>query len=826
MPPAPRARATALPSGLALLAALTVLGAQVTTATPARAAQDTLVDGGGYVLGAAPGGGCLGPRFAEARPGTPAVRAACEGLLSQRWQLRRTGAPPPGATATPAGYLLVNAATGQCLVVTGPAHQRARTAVTEDCGSHPDHERFAVSPAPGGGHTLTALDDGQCLTAPHATPADHPGRTDHSDRADLPVLARRCDSAPDQRWTLTRTEPLVLDNPGFEQGTAGWTFTDHTGVATNNPHYGGRLAYLDAGPDHRVSRQLTAVTAGTYDLSAWIATGAAGGSFSVAVNGTVVRSLTLPEQPVYARYTLPRVTVAPGDRITLAIGSAPSGWINVDDASVAPAAPNDPRISSSDPELVALFDWAKTKANGWVQQAGAPGVLNMDENNTGGTSTGTYDTTYWAGYPFRSAFYSRDFAHQLVGAHLLGLDAQNKTMLRAFAASATDLNGDYPVWALNFDARTNAAIDYHGPTSFVRELPAPFELVQKTGEAYQWTGDRDYADDPLLTDYVRTTLGSFITRHPGPIDDHGVPIPQATSGSIFAGTAGYAENATTAYAEAGDALASQYQAYLAAATLAAARGDTAGAAGYRQAADTLRTYVNTTWSTDPDHPAELVHGYDTQGRPVSGWGYETSVLMPMKKLLAPGPRLDDYLRYIDTQESGPQASVNAEALTYLPDTYFANHDGATAWKWMRQIYHGVDRTHASGRMLNGDYPELPFTLLAQTVQGLLGVQPDAAAHALTTTSQLPADIGWVQVADIPVGSGTVTLRHDGQRSSTLTDTGPDRLTWEARFPGAHTTLTVDGHPQPTRTTTVDGRTYTTATVTLAPGRTATVSVGD
>ncbi|MQS16888.1 hypothetical protein F7Q99_33055 [Streptomyces kaniharaensis] len=789
----PSTRARALPSGLAVL---TVLAAQAAGAGPARAAGQEPVDGGGYVISSALDGSCLSPRYAQPAAGTPVVAAACQGLLSQRWQLRRSNA----------GYLLVNAASKLCLSVGDNAD---RAAATGECTTA---AQFTVSPTPDG-FTMTA--DGRCLTAP--------GEQD-DDQAAGPVRAQPCTPRPAQRWTLTRTEPLVLANPGFEQGTAGWEFTAHTGVATNNPHTGSRLAYLDAGTGYRVSQQVTAVTTGTYDLSAWIASGAAGGSFSVAVNGAVVRSLTLPGQAVYAKYTLPRVQVEAGDRLTLAVGSSPSGWVNVDEASVAPAAPNDPRISSSDPEVVALFDWAMTKADSWVQQAGAPGVLNLDENNPGGTGTADYDTTYWAGYPFRSDFYSRDFAHQLVGAHLLGLDAQNKTMLRAFAASATEVNKLYPVWSINFDARTYGSIDYRSPARFVRELPAPFELVEKAGEAYRWTGDRDYADDPALGRYVRNTLGPFIAQHPGPVDNGGVPIPQATSRSIFAGTASYAENATSTYAQAGDALGAQYQAYLAAAMLAEARGDGTAASGYRQAAAELRRYVNTTWSVDPQHPGEVVHGYDTSRRPLTGWGYEASVLMPVKQLLDPGPRRDAYLAYVDAQDSGPQRSANLEAYTYLPDAFFANQDGDTAWKWMREIHRGVDQVHASGRMLNGDYPEVPFTLLAQTVQGLLGVEPDAAAGTLVTASRLPASMGWLQVADIPVGDGTVTVRHDGRRSSTLTNTGAAELTWEARFPGSHSGITVDGIARPVRTITLDGRTYTVATVPVASGRSATVTV--
>ncbi len=793
--------------GTALPPVLAVLTLQLVGIAPARAAEAAPVDGASYVLTSSADGKCLSTRYAQYANGTPAVQAACQGLLTQRWQLLRTN------TGAPAVYALVNVATKRCLVIAGGGRQQGRPATTTDCANIGRSEQFVLSPAPGGGSALAVQSSGQCLTVPGGSPQEN-----------LQIQQRTCDSAPDQGWTLTRAEPLVLTNPGFENGTRGWTFTDHAGVGSNNPHYGGRQAYLDAVAGASVSQQATALTAGSFDLSAWIATGGAGGTLSVAVNGAVVQSLTLPDQSVYAKYSLPQVRVAAGDRVTLAIGSTSAGWVNIDDAAVAPSAPNDPQITSSDPTVVAMFDWAKTKANSWVQQAGSTGVVNMDENNPGGTGAGTYSTTYWAGYPFRSDFYSRDFAHQLVGAHLLGLDAQNKTMLRGFASSATATNGGEPVWSLNFDARTNGSIDYHSPTEFVRELPAPFELVQKAAEAYQWTGDQDYANDPVLAGYVKNTLSTFIAQHPGPINNGSLAIPQASSNDIFAGTASYAENSQATYAEAGDALASQYQAYLAAATLATAKGDTAGAATYRQDATALKAYVNSTWSVDPKHPGAVVHGYDTAGNPVSDWGYESSILMPMKNLLDPGPRLDSFLASIDAQDSGPQRSANEEGYTYLPDTFFANHDGATAWKWMQSIYNSAGQVHTSGRMLNGDYPELSFTLLSQTVQGLLGVQPDAGTGSLVTASQLPASVGWLQVASIPVGNGTVTLRQDGQTSSTLTNTGPAKRTWEARFAGTHTGISVDGAAQPVRTRTVDGVTYTYATVSLSPGQTSTAAV--
>ncbi|MFD0570753.1 hypothetical protein ACFQ0T_18010 [Kitasatospora gansuensis] len=54
--------------------------------------------------------------------------------------------------------------------------------------------------------------------------------------------------------------PTVL-NPGFELGTRGWEFTSGAGVASNYPHGGAKLAYLDGGRGFRVAQTLTAPTA-------------------------------------------------------------------------------------------------------------------------------------------------------------------------------------------------------------------------------------------------------------------------------------------------------------------------------------------------------------------------------------------------------------------------------------------------------------------------------------------------------------------------------------------------------------------------------------
>ncbi|MCX5205145.1 hypothetical protein OG897_27275 [Streptomyces sp. NBC_00237] len=622
-----------------------------------------------------------------------------------------------------------------------------------------------------------------------------------------------------------RQEPLTVRDPGFELGGSAWQFTPGTGTATNNPHSGKRLAYLDAGSGRKVSQTVTATGRGAYVVSAWIATGGPGGKYVLRINGTVVVSQALPAAANYRRHTLGSVDLSPGDRLEIAFESG-DGWVNADDVMVSPAAPARPKVTSSDPRVAEMFAWATKKANSWVHLPGTEGPLNADERQTGGTGSALYGPSYWAGYANRSGYYSRDMAHQLAGAGVLGLHAENKAMLRAFAASATPEHRYYPVWALNFDNRTPLSIDYRNPGLFVREVPAVFELVQKAEEAYRWSGDRAYLDDPALWDFYRHATEEFVTLHDGQKDNGPrAEVAEGTGKGIFQGVASYNEQSDEPLAESGDAIGSQYRAYRAVASLARAKGDKKTAARFDRKARDLKSYFNTAWSGGGSG-ADMVRGYTTDGRALTGWGKENSWFMPMKGIVAPGERREAYLDYIDAQSSGPDRPTNIEALTYLPDTFFANDRPDTAWKWMQHVYAQKDVQHVNTRQgTNGDYPEVSFSLVGQTVEGLMGVAPNAPARTLTTHSGLPSGMQWLAVEDLRVGDSAFTLRHDTARRSTLTHTtGATPYTWEARFRGTHRTLKVDGMVKPARTEVIDGVTYSSVRTRVAPGRTVTVEV--
>src|SRR5882757_9576619 len=197
---------------------------------------------------------------------------------------------------------------------------------------------------------------------------------------------------------------------------------------------------------------------------------------------------------------LRRTTRLAGATLVAAVVSVLCG-VGTPTAGAAPETPL--ALTSSSAYLEDGFAWATGQALDWVQTGEDPSYL----------------PSYWAGLTDRPAFYSRDLAHQMLGAHLLGLDEENLAMLRTFAASATESRLWYPLWAFGFDGSVYE-LDYHHDDDFVREIPAVFELVERGYQQYRWTGDRRYVTDPDLVEYYDTAVTDFIAAH----DDDGDTI--------------------------------------------------------------------------------------------------------------------------------------------------------------------------------------------------------------------------------------------------------------------------------------------------------------
>lgn len=472
---------------------------------------------------------------------------------------------------------------------------------------------------------------------------------------------------------------------------------------------------------------------------------------------------------------------------------------------------NTPVLTSSHAGLNQTFLWAVDKALSYVQ-TDKSGPIDRHERSPG-VAGKTYEPSYWAGYTFRSAYYSRDFCHQAAGAHLLGLTTENFTMLQRFAATSTAGRKWFPLWAINFDG-SPFKLDWDSDASFVREIPAVFELVEQCWQQHLWTGDKRYISDETLVSFCRKAMSDFIKLH-----DNRRPngIAEGTgTGDIFRGSATYNEvHSDNPLVEAGDGIACQYRAHLAFANILKARGERAAATLEQKRAAALRQHFNTVWSHEQGSES-IVRGYDKAGQPQTDWGLENTWFMPMKGIVDAGPRLDRLMDLIRTRMDDPKTRPsNIEATSYIPDVFFARGDRESAWKWMENIH----KAPASAR----DYPEISFTVISHVVCGLLGVISDAPRTQIITQSHLPAAIGEISVKNISIGDARFTVSHTGLQSSAVTLTsGAKTFIWLARFPGRHAELTINEKRRKADVITENGLVYSQVSVSLKPEQRMTV----
>lgn len=430
----------------------------------------------------------------------------------------------------------------------------------------------------------------------------------------------------------------------------------------------------------------------------------------------------------------------PNDETSPASGSASPATAQTASGSTSPA--HTPvQFASSIAGLGEAFAWARRRALDWVQTGADDSFL----------------PSYWAGLTDRPMFYSRDLAHQALGAHLLGLGDENLAMFRHFAASATAARKFYPLWAFLFDA-TPAAIDYHSDDDFVRETPVVFELVEKGLEQYLWTGDRRWITDPDLAEYYRNAITRFTALHD--VQGRGIAGEQAGR-DIFAGSPTYNEASGTPDIQlAADALSSQW-----AATIRFAEVVAEGAEREELLADAAR--IKRIFDEEWWHGDRYLTGR-TATEPIADFAYEPSWFPAVKGLMTPGERADSHLGFLSSSLRVNPPS-NIEAFTYLPEAFFQYGHDVEAMRWIRHL---IDS--------RADYPEVPFTIVSHLATGLTGLRPTADG-ALVSRSHV--DEGeWVEARNVPVGDAVVSIRHDGRHSSTLTvHSGSTPVRWVARF---------------------------------------------
>jgi hypothetical protein len=119
-----------------------------------------------------------------------------------------------------------------------------------------------------------------------------------------------------------------------------------------------------------------------------------------------------------------------------------------------------------------------------------------------------------------------------------------------------------------------------------------------------------------------------------------------------------------------------------------------------------------------------------------------------------------------------------------------------------------------------------YVLIRNAVVDLLGIAPQASAHALSTLSHLPAEIDYVSLQNIRIGQSLVALKQEATHTSTLTlQAGDAPLTWHAGFPGVHHQAWVNGVKKNCRQAKdQSGRVYSYCSLTVKQGEEMRVTV--
>ena len=397
-------------------------------------------------------------------------------------------------------------------------------------------------------------------------------------------------------------------------------------------------------------------------------------------------------------------------------------------------------FTSDDPALAKGFEWAKRQALAYV--------------NRGNDPVGHW---YEAALPGRSAFCMRDVSHQLVGAHMLGLADINKNLLSKFASAITESRDWCGYWEIDKWNRP-APVDYKNDQDFWYNLPANFDVIDACFRAYQWSGDTAYLNDPVFINFYQKSLNEFVKRW----DPDGDGLMEGTKASpTRRGLSSYNEEK---FGKVGvDLLAGQYIGYRDYSEMLKLRGMAGEAADYTRRADKMRSYLNGVWW---DPKAKLYHHYIRED---GGWLDDKQMMSFLLRWdVIPTERAAPVLDHLFSvyEQSG------VEMNTYYPLEFYRYGQPDRAYMLLVRLM--------SPQLKRREYPEVSYAVLETLGMGLMGIQPNAANHVVTTTARLTSRTAWAELTNMPLFDGTITVRHERGAVSTLANNTKGDITWQVR----------------------------------------------
>lgn len=441
------------------------------------------------------------------------------------------------------------------------------------------------------------------------------------------------------------------------------------------------------------------------------------------------------------------------------IGLAVSTW-----AESRQARQSQLELRSSDTRLVQAFDWAKKQALMYVFDSDPVGLW------------------YEASLPGRRAFCMRDVSHQAAGAHALGLAGYTHNMLRRFAENISDSKDWCSYWEINY-LNQPAPVDYISDKKFWYNLPANFDVLDASYRMYLWTRDRSYIEDPVFLNFYDRTVADYVSRWNLGTNAIMGRTNQVDGPPYFRGDPSYEESRPDIVLGV-DLLAAQYAGYRSYAAIQKLRGNNEAAEISQKQSSDIKFLVNTKWW---NASGAYFYSYIDKDHTFQG-------------------KADADLLYWGVVDDGAKAKSTIATLLKRMQSEPANevepesHYAEILYKYgvPDPAYAEIMDLTRAGRVRQ-EYPEVSFSVIGAIVSGLMGVNidpvesaADPSAIVVTTLPQLTKQTQWAELRNLPIGTGTISIRHEGIERTVFWNQGKTKLIWRAIFPGTSAKLIVNG----------------------------------
>lgn len=424
---------------------------------------------------------------------------------------------------------------------------------------------------------------------------------------------------------------------------------------------------------------------------------------------------------------------------------------------------------------------------------------------------------YEAALPRREAFCMRDVSHQAIGAEILGLGKQNENMFRKFAANINAEKDYCSYWEINRHNKP-APVDYENDKDFWYNLPANFDLIHNAWRLYRWTGNKAYIEDPVFKNFFALSLNEYVDHWD--IGAHEVTGRDRALHSAAAKRFGEHRGIPT-YNEGGrgptllgiDLTASLIAASHAYGEMLTMAGQVKEAELMGEKEERERKFLEEFWydHTRAEYKSIL---YADKSFDYFSVGADQAYL---HYLLYFGVVEDSTrIRKIMHHYADQQKNLIVELKSYLPILFYEHGQTALANRMIVEL--------CSPSNPRRDYPENAFTVIEHITRGLMGIEPDATTGVISTLSRLEAPVEWVELSNIPALGRRVSVTHNGDVSSSLTNQGTQPVVWQASFYGSYPTIKINGRPKTATVTRRDGREVSMVKVPVPPGATLVADV--